>query len=115
MTAELPASWRTRAAELERFAPAAAEAFRDAAAELDAALQAESDEELTLSEAAKVSGYSDRRLRELIADGVVPNAGRKGAPRVRRADLPLRRGKLRPPERGTYDVQADAQRLMSMK
>ena len=56
--------------------------------QLREALRAAGDEALTLAESAAESGYSKRRLRELVAQGSVPNAGRKGAPRIRRADLP---------------------------
>jgi hypothetical protein len=87
---DLPSTWRTRAAELERYAPAAAEAFRVAAAELEEDRRKAADEELTLGEAARESGYSERRLRELIAEKKLPNVGRKHAPRLRRADVPRR-------------------------
>lgn len=105
---DLPAIWRARATELERFAPPAAEAFRVAADELDAALRAQADETLTLVQASAESGYSTRRLRELVADGTVPNAGRKGAPRFRRADLP------RKPRtsNGAYSAVDDAQDIL---
>ena len=56
--------------------------------QLREALRAAADESLTLAEAAAESGYSKRRLRELVSQGSVPNAGRKGAPRIRRGDLP---------------------------
>jgi hypothetical protein len=108
--AECPPAWRTRAAELERYAPAAAEAFRVVAGELDAALREQGDTELTLTEAARESGYSDRRLRELIADGSIPQAGRKGAPRVRRGDLP-KKAKAKDAGAG-YDARADAAQLL---
>lgn len=87
---DLPAGWRVRAAELEPYSAPGAFAWRAAAAELEEAMHAAADEALTLGEAAEQSGYSRRRLRELIADGTVPNAGRKGAPRIRRGDLPMR-------------------------
>ena len=48
------------------------------------------DQALTLDDAARESGYSKRRLRELVSAGEVPNAGEKGRPRIRRADLPRR-------------------------
>lgn len=108
---DLPAAWRDRAAELERYAPPAAEAFRSAADELAAALNAAAEEELTLSQAAHESGYSERRLRELIDAGTIPNRGRKGAPRIRRADLPK---KPRRSDNATaYDPAADAARLFA--
>jgi hypothetical protein len=108
----LAATWRARAAELERFAPPAAEAFRVAADELDAALREAADTPLTLAEAAEESGYSERRLRELVAAGVVANAGRKHVPRIRRADLPRRPGK---PGCKGYDAAEDAARLLARR
>lgn len=104
MPAALPDTWRARADELARYAAPAAEAFRMAAAELEAALRVAADESLTLAEAAAESGYSTRRLRELLADGEIPQAGRKGSPRIRRADLPRRAGR----PSGGYDPAADA-------
>jgi hypothetical protein len=107
--AELPALWRARAETLRRFAPAAATAFEDAADELEAALREAAETPLTLAEAARESGYSERRLRELLAAGAIPNAGRKNAPRIRRADLP--RKASRAVQRG-YDPRGDAARLL---
>lgn len=106
--AGLVPAWRERAAALEEYAPAACRAFEVAAAELEAALRARADEKLTLAEAVRESGYSDRRLREFLADGVIPNAGRPGAPRIRRSDLP--RKAKRTASRG-YDPVADARAL----
>jgi hypothetical protein len=107
----LPAAWRDRAEQLRRWARAegAAVAWEAAAAELDEALRACADEELTLSEAAEVSGYSERRIRELVAGGDIPNAGRKHRPRVRRGDLPRRPSKANPTD---YDAVTDAARLL---
>lgn len=87
---DLPSTWRTRAEELEPYAPAAAEAFRRAASELEEATREAASEALTLAQAAKASGYAPRTLREKLASGELPNAGRKHAPRIRRGDLPMR-------------------------
>jgi len=111
----LPSTWRDRAGELERYAPAAAAAFWTAAGELEEALQTRADEPLTLDEAAAESGYSKRRLRELVAEGTIANAGRRGAPRIRRADLPMRPGAtstLSAP--AGYDVDHDAAELAGL-
>jgi hypothetical protein len=110
LPARLPAEWRTRADELEPFAAPAAVAFRRAADELESALREAADTELTLTEAARESGYSDRRLRELIADGSIPQAGRKHAPRLRRGDLP-KKAKAKDAGAG-YDARADAAALL---
>jgi hypothetical protein len=111
---ELPATWRERSDELRPYAPAAAEAFARAADELDAAMREAADTPLTLAEAARESGYSERRIRELLAAGDVPMApgGKKHRPRVRRADLPRR------PNRNSstdYDPGEDAARLMARR
>ena len=110
MLSDLPATWRTRADELEPYAPAAAEAFRQAAIELDAAQHEAEAELLPPAESSMASGYSPRRLRELDAAGRLKNHGRKGAPLYRRGDLP---SKTKPTRATGYDVQADADDLVS--
>ncbi len=106
----LPGIWCDRAAQLRRWgAEGPARAFEEAAAELEAALRAAADEALTLAEAAAESGYSERRLRELIHDGELPQAGQRGRPRVRRADLPRKSGRR---SAGAYDPVADARELL---
>lgn len=109
MLADLAARWRLKAEQLERFAPAAATAFRDAALDLESELRAVEDETLTLSEAAQSSGFSVDHLRHLVAAGAIANAGRKGAPRIRRADLPRRAPKA---TGSTYDPHQDALQLL---
>ena len=69
------------------------------------------DEELTLADSAIASGYSKRRLSELIADGTIPNVGRKGAPRIRRADLPR---KAKAPSNG-FDAGAEASSILGAR
>ena len=49
-------------------------------------------EQLTVTQAAKESGYSKDTISRFIKDGLVENVGRKGAPRVRRCDLPSKPG-----------------------
>ena len=86
---ELVIQWRTDAEALARFADERGAAIvRRLADELDAALATVAAAPLTLAEAARESGYSPSRLRHMVAAGQVPNAGRKGAPRLRRGDLP---------------------------
>jgi hypothetical protein len=108
---DLPAAWRERA-ELFRChgATGQAAALEAVAGELEGALRAAAAEELTLAEASRESGYSERRLRELITEGRIPQAGRRGAPRIRRADLPRR---ARAEAGGTYDPAADAAALLA--
>ncbi len=61
-------------------------------ADLDAALRAEHSALLSLREASRVCGYSADHLGRLVRAGILPNAGRRNAPRVRLADLPRRAG-----------------------
>jgi hypothetical protein len=102
-------AWRARADELEPYCPPAAVAWRAAADDLERAWREAADEALTLSEAAAESGYSASRLRHMVADGAIPNAGRKGAPRLRRADLPRKQKKER---HSGFDARAAARRLI---
>ena len=92
----LPAKWRERAETLRPFAAPAAQAFEDAASELDEAINTYELEALNLRQAADESGYCADYLGRLVKAGEIPNAGRKGAPRIRRKDLP--RKALKPTE-----------------
>lgn len=60
--------------------------------ELDEELRKEEQETLSLQEASTLSGYSVEHLGRLVRQGDIPNAGRKGAPRIARRDLPLKPG-----------------------
>jgi hypothetical protein len=105
-TGALAAAWRIRGALLRQHgAMEAAATLETVAGELEMSLRAEADTALTLTEAARESGLSADHLRHLVAAGTVPNAGRHGAPRVRRQDLPT---KARAPRGGRYDAYADA-------
>jgi hypothetical protein len=88
--AELAEQWRTEAGTLDRYEPSMAKVCRDHADALDAALRSVADDTLDLTTAARESGYSVDRLRHLVADGALPNAGHKGKPRIRRGDLPMK-------------------------
>jgi hypothetical protein len=86
---ELLARWEARRAEgarLKALVPLEAIAA-EVIAEF-ATLAPDEDEVLSLSTAARESGYSVDRLQKLVADGSIPNAGRKGKPGIRRRDLP---------------------------
>jgi hypothetical protein len=61
------------------------------------------DELLTLTEAARRSGYSREHLSRLVGLGTIPNAGRRNAPRIRAADLPRKPGHL-PDQRVDNDI-----------
>lgn len=109
--AGLPHEWRERAGLLRRYgAEAQAKTLEETAAELEAALTEAADVPLTLAEASRESGYSERRLRELVAEGKVPNAGERNRPRIRRGDLP-RRG--RRPTSSAYNPAEDAAAILS--
>lgn len=89
--AALPDQWLARADELSPYAPAAAEAFRRAATELQEALAGCGDG-VSLREAAAIGGYSLDHLQRLVASGAIENVGRKGKPRIRRGDIPVKPG-----------------------
>lgn len=86
--AELVAAWRDRAAALRRYAPEVANAWEDAAAELEASLRDFGAELLTLEGAARECGYRADHLGRLVKAGRLANLGRSGAPKVRRGELP---------------------------
>jgi hypothetical protein len=89
--ASLLSKWRERAANLQQFGdPNSARLWQLAAVELEQALKALGEETLTLTEAAALSGYSADHLGWLVKHGKLRNYGRKNAPRIRRADLPIK-------------------------
>jgi hypothetical protein len=102
--------WRADSEVLRRNGcETAAQALEARASELEAVLRNEAAETLTLRQAAQESGYSHERLRHLIAAGDIANAGRKGAPRIRRADLP-RKAQAKAVSGGSFDAFAAARR-----
>lgn len=85
--------WEEEAALLRRRgAPRQADALESAAEELEDQLRSWTLEPLTIAKAAAESGYSERRLRELLSEGTLPNAGKAGGPRIHRKDLPAKPG-----------------------
>ena len=66
-------------------------------------------EGLTLDQAAEESGYSKRTIREQVARGKIPNAGKHGRPRIRRADVPR---KARPTS-DQFNPEAEARRVVA--
>lgn len=85
--------WADEAKQLrERYAlESAARVCEAHVRELAKVVAAQEDEVLTVPEAAQETGYSAQHLRALVSSGTVPNAGRKGQPRIRRGDLPARK------------------------
>jgi hypothetical protein len=112
---ELPARWRARAEEYRRYSPSAANAWEEAAIELEHGLGAEAARVLTLREAADRSGYTSDHLRRLIRHGQLPNVGRKGAPRVRLGDLPIKPRQFDERSDAGYDPVADARRVTARR
>lgn len=99
--ARLAEEWEEEADLLRRRgAPQQAEALESAAEDLCRRLQEWGGQPLTVAEAAEESEYSERRLRELLSEETLPNAGEDGAPRIRRRDLPAKPGGSEP----TLDV-----------
>ncbi len=87
----LPAQWLRRAQFLDDYGdPNSARLWQLAAAELDEALRTHGEQTLTLVEAAEVSGYTADHIGSLVRRGKIANYGRPNAPRVRRADLPIK-------------------------
>jgi len=115
--------WTTRREEL-----ATLRASVDAAALIDAILMelraafAEYENTvLTLEAAADRSGYSRDHLARLIRTGVLPNSGRRGAPRLRLRDIP-KRSRYHPQHNddgprpvGRYDPGTDARCLVDRR
>lgn len=85
------------------------------ASDLEAALRADADELLSLREAAYETGYHEDHLGRLVADGKIPNAGRKHAPRIRRGDLPRKAGERAPADAGGYDKSRLFQDIVASK
>ena len=93
----LPATWRTQAKALRRYGgETPAVALESCAAELEATLRERDETTLSLTEAARESGYSADHLGRLVRDGKIPNAGRPGAPRIARSHL-ARKAPAEPP------------------
>jgi hypothetical protein len=87
--------WRDRAETLRRYGSDASAATLEACADdLDEALRGLDETLLTLEQAAAESGYSAEHLGRLVREGKVRNAGRKGAPRIARQDLPRKAGEV---------------------
>lgn len=84
----LAAGWRKEAAQLARRGlQREARIFESFASDLEQRLRTWLDELLTLDAAAGEVGTTYDAIRKQIARGDLPNSGRQGAPRIRRADL----------------------------
>ena len=100
--------WRDHANCLRRYgAQAQARVLETAADELEAALEEQNDDLLTLNQAAALSGYSADHLGRLVRSGRLPNHGERHAPRIRKQDLPRkpsRSGEGAPSNAGGYNA-----------
>lgn len=104
---DLLALWRERVAFLkENEHRKSARMWERAIGELDQVLRALGAELLTLPEAAALCGYSADYLGTLVRTGKIRNYGRKGSPRIRRADLPVKSSSApgRPKQRAHGEV-----------
>ena len=108
--------WREEAAILRRRgAVECGDALLSCAADLEAALGQMDDVVLTLTEAQALSGYTSDHLARLVRKGKIPNAGRQGAPRIRRSHLPQKPADLASTDPKAYDPIADARKLGSRR
>jgi hypothetical protein len=91
--------WREEASLLRRRAASIqADVLESCAAELAAWAQERELQPLTLEQAAAESGYTYSAIEKMVRRGAIGNVGKKGAPRIRRGDLPRRAaGRARPP------------------
>ena len=90
---DLVARWIEQATSMERWGDdRGAAILSQCATQLDLAAREYEGEELTITAASAASGYSADHLRALVASGEISNAGRKGSPRIRRCDLPMKPG-----------------------
>ena len=111
---DLPAAWKERAQYLRDFGdPNAARLWDIAVAEIEAALAVERKATLSLTETARGSGYTADHLGALVKQGKITNAGRTGAPRIRRSDLPMKNagGPSRPTRPGSVPTREESRRI----
>jgi hypothetical protein len=89
---EILRRWQERQAEWSRLnvQVSGAALAGEIVADLEKIAESDGSDELTLSAASRASGYSVDHLSRLIREGSLPNAGKKGSPRIRRSDLPIR-------------------------
>ena len=86
---QLAGRWRNEARLFHhRGADVQATALESCAADLEQEALLFSSETMTLRVAEAESGYSYSALEKKVREGTIPNAGKSGAPRIRRSDLP---------------------------
>ncbi len=95
MTPPLVKAWLTLAEQQRRLgAESVACTLEFCAAQLSAEDAQLGSEQLTLGQAAQISGYSTDHLGRLVRAGLIPNSGRPGAPRIARRELPIKPGQM---------------------
>jgi hypothetical protein len=110
---DLPAEWRERADYLREYGDTnSAKLWELAAVELERAWTTFGEDTLSLADAARECGYTPGHLGALVKRGLIPNAGRTGAPRIRRCDLPVKTpgGPGRPSRPRAVPLRADVRR-----
>jgi hypothetical protein len=111
----LSPQWRARAAEFRRCGAgeSVARAWECAAEELDEAVRRDSDQVLSVRDAAHEAGYSEEHIRRTLRQNPELNCGRRGKPAIRRANLPRKATAVARGKAAAYDPAADARSLMS--
>ena len=85
-------------------------------ADLEKIAESDGSDALTLNAASELSGYSTDHLSRMLREGTIPNAGRKGVPRIRRADLPNRPKSVLASRHGQpYDAATDARLSLGVR
>lgn len=88
---DLVSAWRRQAVQYEHDGMGgAARLLHRVAGELEEAIRAEADTLLSLTDAARLSGYAADSLGRMVRTGRLTNYGRKHSPKLRIGDLPLR-------------------------
>lgn len=94
----LQQKWREDVATLRRYgAVTHAQIVEMCAFELHSAVTEWELEQLTLAQSVEESGYGYSALQKMVASGELENVGSKGAPRIRRRDLPKKAGTVTTP------------------
>ena len=113
MEKEVEERWLSRREEFRRLKVSVDGALlcEEVIADLERLREEREGEQLTLSEAARLSGYSREHIARLIRLGKLSNAGRKHSPRILLSDLPKRPGAIASVARSSYDPSTDARSL----
>lgn len=102
---DLAERWRQEADTLRSYgAVRLATTAERHADELEAVAGAARIEAVTLEAAAEIGGYSYSHLQHLVAEGKILNVGKKGDPRIRRCDVPVKPGYSREGSASKADI-----------